>query len=179
VLLGIPSDVAVSPNRLLTTAQAAGYLAIEVHTFRAYRRRGVIDLPAVFFTPNGCRYYRLADLDRVIMERSSRLTTGSLHKPWKDDDDIPYAIIAKLIGVAPASVFEYTDTPRNKGKKPVNIKNRKIPAIVEYLRYQWKRELLAEIRDQYAFKIIRLQQKIRYLEKRAMRPYSRSTEVQP
>lgn len=161
----LPIDLVAAPNRLLRAEEAAAYLGIAVQTLQRMRRKNPTELPTVIVDKNR-RRYRIADLDGFILSRRRNQREWINRKAFpSDDDDIPYALIGKLIGVTEKSAEKYIDVESNVSYRVAKMKDRKLPTVVAYMRHQWKRELISEIRWEYTSRIRSLQDEVKYYQK--------------
>jgi hypothetical protein len=163
----LPLDLVAAPGRLLTVQEAAAYLGVSTQTFQSSRLNGRYDIPEVHIIGRNRRHYRIEDLDNFILSRVSHHRVWANYKALPvDRDGLPFALIAKLIGATPAATKKYLQTPGNRHTPRYRIKDRTLPAVVEYMRYQWERDYGLKIRNEYRKEVKALKHKVRQLTRK-------------
>ncbi len=147
---GVPFDLLGAPGRLLTTTEAAGYLAISRTTLRIWVKQGRI--PVIPLHAHRFRF-RLEDLDTAILNRRR------FHaKAWfESDHELPRPIVARLLGVK---------LPMNASahRRAGNLKDYSPESVRAYIFKQARVAAGPAIRLKYRAKILGLFKQIRDLK---------------
>lgn len=137
-MYAIPEDLLTSPNRALTSRQAAGYLGISVGTMHTLRKRfkiPFIDLKGR--APNwrgakGPYVFLLKDLDEFVLTRRVK------EQAWnKHSTELPMPVVERLLRLS---------TPGRKIARNTSLADYSEASIRQYLVRQILRRLIPKIR---------------------------------